>query len=113
MNPLARTTDANAKQSNLSEMWWERHFRGFEAHLPPELMCNLAKKFMIDEDDYTYVHPSDEEMSDQLTANRLTSLPVENFDGASSNDKSIKEEIEKFSSLASRMAMFKQDLDED
>ena len=29
----------------LSQNWWERHLRGFEAQLPPQLMRNLFKVF--------------------------------------------------------------------
>mmetsp|Transcript_14166 Transcript_14166/g.17845 ORF Transcript_14166/g.17845 Transcript_14166/m.17845 type:complete len:80 (+) Transcript_14166:254-493(+) len=29
----------------LSNKWWERHLRGFEAQLPPQLMQNLYRIF--------------------------------------------------------------------
>jgi len=30
---------------SLNKNWWERHLRGFEAQLPPQLMRNLYQVF--------------------------------------------------------------------
>lgn len=32
----------------LPNKWWERHFRGFEAHLPQELMCDIMNQLNVD-----------------------------------------------------------------
>lgn len=35
-------------QDGLQDKWWERHFRGFEAGLPLQLICNLQPLFTND-----------------------------------------------------------------
>ena len=47
MNISLKGGDSMLKQP-LPKKWWERHFRGFEAHLPQELMCDIMNHLSID-----------------------------------------------------------------
>ena len=38
------------KKDEIPRRWWERHFRGFEANLPQQLMINLLLKFAVKND---------------------------------------------------------------
>lgn len=42
---LSMQQNTNGEMQELDERWWERHFRGFEAGLPVELMKNVQPIF--------------------------------------------------------------------
>jgi hypothetical protein len=47
LNISLKGGDSMLKQP-LPAKWWERHFRGFEAHLPKELMCDIMNQLNVE-----------------------------------------------------------------
>lgn len=58
---------------SLQEKWWERHFRGFEAGLPLQLIVNLQPIFVDDQPH----HYSEEKSIEELHRSRTTLLSEE------------------------------------